>query len=302
MPTVERKHGVSSGTIDASNKRTSTETWIVTAAPLGTYNHYTVCLIAGLPAIGARDSSGIALCKSKTSKLLPDKDQSAWEVDCEYEFAAEPGKSGSRQNPNDPAATDPDPEKRTPSYRWGDIRKDKVLDKDVDGEAIVNSCKKKFPKTLMQDVYYGTLSITRKMQTYDYALYAVARGCINKDRLTLTDPGKTEIGAKQARLVSVTAVEYFEAEWEGYEVTFNFELSNTSWNPLKVLDEGYTYWKTGQAGDPDVPFTDGVGRPTGKADLLDGHGYKHTGTGAYFIDVKAYTEMSMQDMIFKNST
>jgi hypothetical protein len=198
-----------------------------------------------------------------------------WIVTCEF--------SSKVDNPEQAQAgdTDKDPLTRPSVVKWSMAKFQRVLDRDVNDDPIVNSAGERFDPPIEIDDSRPVLSITRNEPTIDPANIVAYQDAVNTDTFFGCDPGT-------AKIDSIEAESAFENGTFYWKVSYTIHFRREGWD-VQPLDQGYHHLI---AGVPTVNRDPQSGNPYPAPRLLDGSG-NLLGTGAdpVFLDFEAYKEM-----------
>jgi hypothetical protein len=170
---------------------------------------------------------------------------------------------------------------------FGANRYEKILQKDEDGNAIVNSSGDPFSEPATIDDSRSLITTVRNelKSSFDFTLAETYRDSINAaswngfDRQTVKC---TSIVTGQEQYDSKAQVWY-------YEVTYVFEVNRNTWLS-KPLDQGYTDYSLITGKRLTIHTTNG--QPPNEPSLLDGDGHRlATGHDPVFLEFKVYPEL-----------
>jgi hypothetical protein len=142
-----------------------------------------------------------------------------WHVRIEYDSSFDPEQE---ENPLD----------RPLEIAWSFVKDKKLVDKDIDGNAILNSAWENFLEPIEVDDSRPTLTIVRNEAAFDPALAIDYQDAVNEDSFMGFEPG-------QAKVCGISAASRFENNVRFWEVTYEFEFRREGWI-LRVKDMGMT--------------------------------------------------------------
>jgi hypothetical protein len=186
--------------------------------------------VCSIPAYGASHPYNIYLYVTAKT-VLGTEGPCLFDVEVEY-------ASGTIINGrNQPIAPWDEP----PVVRWGSSVSNEKIDKDINGQAIVNSAKEPFDPPITEDVYDTTLTISENVKNFNDEAAAYYTGKVNSGTFYGKPPG------------SVRCVEYSsETAWFGkikyYRIVKGFiirlpavgaEKGVKGWTK-RILDQGFT--------------------------------------------------------------
>lgn len=195
------------------------------------------------------DALGFAFVKSKTARR--DRVQPRlWIVEVRYSTAKDTQERQIAENPLDRPAV----------YSWDSVTYQKVVAKDKDDQAVVNSAGERFSPLPTMDDNRPVLRVERNEATFNESRAIDYQDAVNTDMFRGFDPGQ----AKVAKITGTTAYENSVFYWQ---VTYEIHFRREGWR-LEILDEG-TYTTT--ALGVKLLFFDVRGQIM-QSGLLDGHG------------------------------
>jgi len=213
-------------------------------------------------------------------------DPRLWLVRVEYATKA--------ADPSDPAEQPDNPEDpilRPPEVSWTHEPYQRVVERDIEGNPLVNSAGQPFDPLPTADDNRLTLVISRFEQVYDKREMLKFVDAVNDDPFQGFDPG-------QAKIKGIPAVQHFENNQQLWKVTYTIQFKEEGWN-LFILDQG-RYQAINDNADPDgapltsasnrgkiTPIVDAeTGEPISDPVLLDGNGFPLQGPDAQPVFLK----------------
>lgn len=168
------------------------------------------------------------------------------------------GKGG---NPKE----EPNPTARPPQINYSSVKRQRPLEKDTDGNPVVNSAGDPFDPPLTYEEVLTGMTITANWLFFDPNLISAFTNAVNST-------GWWGAAAKTWRCADLGASLEYEQGLFFYKVTGKFEYKSDKWNPVKVLNIGH------RALDPTNPdgylrITDGQGGTLARG-LLDADGFQ----------------------------
>jgi hypothetical protein len=179
-----------------------------------------------------------------------------WQIEAEYSTA-----------PIDQDEQEENPLNRPVKRKWTTNKYRQAIDKDINGQAILNSAGDPYDPPLEVDRSHWTCSFVANVA--DVPAYILDyEDAINNASIMI---GGIPAAQYTAKIDEIDISELkIEGDYEYYEFGFTLEFRREKWNPVKVLDQGMRY-KSGsdrkQIMDNSTPA-----RPVSSAKLLDGAG------------------------------
>lgn len=252
---------------------TASETWTVHGVT-SSDTRVDVVNCSDLPNIGT--SYDGMVCSSRRARET-DK-SSTWKVEVHYKSTVPglPSPSG--------YWTTELPSERPINKQWNTIHYDKAVEKDLNGDPIVNSAGDPFDPPLVEDFPRIGLVVTRSETDFDPQIIKYYSNKISTDSFLGFLPG-------EARCVEINADPYYENGESGHTVRYVFEFDCQTYAPAggrwvhELLDAGGRYLD-----DYNVlqVATDDEGVKHGGVILLDGMGKKLPSDGSEPAQYKNY--------------
>lgn len=156
---------------------------------------------------------------------------------------------------------EPNPLDQRPDYQWGFAQFQKSIDKDINGEAILNSAKDPFSEPIEIDDSRPVLKVTRNEFAFDPALASKYRDAVNATTFKGYKAG-------QVKVSNISSVETKDENIGYYwKTSYEFHFNPEGWDKV-LLDQGYRQFVSSKKLNilvQGVPATEPV--------LLDGNGY-----------------------------
>lgn len=165
----------------------------------------------------------------------------------------------------EPPKDQENPLDRPPEVSWSFAQFQRVAEKDINGNAIVNSAGQAFDPPIQIDDSRPVCDIERNEDAFDPDVIFAYKDAINADTL---DIGGLTVAPGQAKMANISARRQFENSQFYWKVAYQIEVKQDGWN-LSVLDQGW--YKKGQNGKL-TPCVDDAGNEVTAPVLLDGQG------------------------------
>jgi hypothetical protein len=195
------------------------------------------------------DSSGAHIAKEVTLERFGDSD-TTWLYTATFDNTVDPGQAA--ENPLD----------RLPVDDWDFEQFERIVEKNIDGEAIRNSALDAYDPPLTRDDTRPILTYTRNEASYPVA-FLTYQDCINSDPFLIFDPYQAKVNIKARKV--------FEGNYKYYAVSYIFQFRRDTWRE-SVLNRG-TRFRTSASEypvslPPDSPpiLLDDDGTPVGTND------------------------------------
>ena len=212
---------------------------------------------------------------AKSATCRPDSGSAGktWIVTVTYDNKVELDQGGD-------GAPETDPTLRAPKVSWSGAKFSKRVNKDRDGNAVLNSARQPFDPPPERDMSRRVLTITRIEADYDDSVAEDYEDAVNSDTFYGRAPGK-------AKMDSITAHRHYENGTKYWEVTYVIHFSKDGWQ-LEGLDIGNKYMDADGAIWP----TDGNVKK-----LLDGEGgLLADDEDAVYLPFDVYPEMAFASL------
>lgn len=182
-----------------------------------------------------------------------------WEVTIQYSTEDRDGKGGrgSGQHVENPLLR---PAKRN----WGSLEYSRVVEKDIDGNPVVNKAKQKFDPPLEEEVSIMVLTVERNEAYFDHGLAWALSNRVNSATFYGADPRHVKSKAPRGQ-------EIWEGELNYWTITYEFHFHPEGWDP-EVLNAGSYYIDAN--GKKRLPEDDVTGAQHTAPILLDTNGNK----------------------------
>lgn len=165
----------------------------------------------------------------------------------------------------DPPRDQENPLDRPPEVSWSFAQFQRVAEKDMAGNAILNSAGQPFDPPIQVDDSRPVCDIERNEDTFDPNIVFAYKDAINSDAL---DIGGLTVLPGQAKMSNIGARRQFENSQYYWKVNYQIQVKADGW-ALSILDQGW--YKTGNNGKP-TPCLDDQGNEVTSPVLLDGNG------------------------------
>jgi hypothetical protein len=171
------------------------------------------------------------------------------------------------------------PPEVAPDVKWGSNKEQRTFERDIFGDAILNSAGQFFDPPPEGDDSRPTLVITRNETLYNPALATIYQDAVNSDTWTIVAPAMTPFVALpgEAKCMSIEAQYHEEKNYAWWSVTYSFEFRRvdtsvglTGWIK-QILDQG-RYQRSTDDTNKLTPCLDDKGQPVDDPVPLDGSG------------------------------
>lgn len=216
--------GGRTGTQHADWKRTYTRQWRVITddpfdgprvaregIPVGLGMHYEV-------SATERDTGAFANEITAAEESSAD-DFRSWIVTVQY-------------GPYQPLLDPQNPLDKDPTFTWSGTPDQRIADRDVDNEPIVNTANDPYDPPVMMDISRPVLELTRNEASYDESYASAYRDKVNSSTFWGADPGTVKVASIVARYVKHPDLGHY------YEVTYTFHFRPETWHVF-VLEQGF---------------------------------------------------------------
>lgn len=213
----------------------------------------------GVPSIGdlyvtETESDDTCVCVS-VDPNQDGEDPRKWTVTCEY-------TDETKENPVD------EPARKT----WGSTARRVPLERDLDGDPIVNSANEPFDPPPEDEEYDLTLTITRNEATFDPLTIRAYQNKVN-------DAEFFDFPAGEVKCNEIVASDQERDDEAFVQVTYKFQIREGGWQ-LELLDQGFRQLD----GAAVVNILDERGQFLTKPTLLDGNGHAtEPGDPAFYL-------------------
>jgi hypothetical protein len=203
-------------TLSEKGERTHTRTFrVITDSPLVTATE--VLLAAGIPRRGDWLPSDTAAYVKTVTPRQDEDNPLLWEVRVVYDTSVEPDQ-------------EENPIARPVEIVWGASQWQRLAEKDIDGNALLNSAGYYFDPPPEADDSRPVLTITRNEAAFNPTLAIDYQDAVNSNNFLGFDPD-------QVKVASITAARQFENGVYFWRVTYEFNFRREGWT-LKILDQG----------------------------------------------------------------
>lgn len=214
----------------------------------------------GLPILfdPYQGQNGAIDLNSRALRIEPrqsEDDPYIWEVVIEY---------GTKFENFDPANYETggyeNPILRPPDIRWSFVSFQKPIDKDLLGNAIVNSAQDPYDPPVTVDDHRPVLTYERNELVFDPELAIAYMDAVNTDVFLGALPG-------QAKVAGIEAVRVFEHNLFFWRVNYEIHFRREGWD-LIIINRGYHYLDAGES----KAINDKFGQPVSSPKLLTAAG------------------------------
>jgi hypothetical protein len=176
------------------------------------------------------------------------------------------------------------PLQRPTSIRFGFAKFERVAERDVNGQAIVNSAGSYFDPPPMMDDSRPTIVMVRNEPSFNAALAMDYQDAVNS-------AAWFGFPAGTAKVSQISASDHWENDVYYWEVTYEFEIRREGWT-LRLLDQG----RYERSGTNVRPILDANGDPVQDPVLLNGSGSRLDNPGpstAVFLNFDVYKQRDL---------
>jgi len=171
--------------------------------------------VAASVGVSIGDSLGFAKCKQISSDCVSD-DGLQWKVTASF------GKVENQGSPlNDP-----------PEIQWGFEQFQRIIDRDINGTAILNSADDPFQQPIEIDDSRPSLTISRNEANFNASLAFQYRDAVNSTGFFGTGPGMVKVS-------NISSSRQFDQQIGFYwKTTYEFHFNPQGWDKI-ILDQGF---------------------------------------------------------------
>lgn len=241
----------------------------------------------GLPSMYSTYAAGndvdtAARLVKKTPKLKSrSATGNAWVVTCDYTTAADSNQSQQ------------DPTERPPTISGSFVQFMRPLEKDTDGEPVVNTVGDPFDPPIEVEDSRPVLTIVKFFSSLDFVFFCSYKDVINSDTFTVRSLSFAPDVCKMQNLS-------FNEQWINginyFQVTAEMEIKPEKWIPKEILNQGYRVKWPDADGKLQMAKDDKSGEPLNTPVLINEDGTQREtivrGFAAnqppHYVQVKAY--------------
>jgi hypothetical protein len=193
-------------------------------------------------------------------------DPKQWKVVCDY--SSETDDPEREEGAGEDARGDDDKKKDNPLLRpaeveWGAVDYQRVVDRDINGDPIVNSAGARFDPPVEEDDSRLVLKVQRNEASFNVSLAQQYTNALNSDSFLGGDPYTWLCKAFTGTRKVEDGIVYWSVQYE-------FHYRSDTWFRF-VLDQGFYEQHAGTDGKPRA-FKDNTGQLLSEPLLLDGYG------------------------------
>lgn len=204
------------------------------------------------------DFDNYAFCQSRTVEQTEDNKRTWWKVNCEWR-PLNPGED------QDDSTTHP--MSRPVRYRVEHATYTENIEKDKDGESVVNGAKQEFDTALQQEVSHMVLVATKNFATLQDVIDLNLKYAMHVNTTTFHGASKRKClcyPISCSNLIREGKVEYYQA-------TFHIEFRDDTWD-RRYINQGMKYLKAGVLTNVFAENEDGEEVQVNEPMLLDSAG------------------------------
>ncbi|MBI1347248.1 hypothetical protein GC163_13285 [bacterium] len=167
-------------------------------------------------------------------------------------------------------AEEPDPYSRATVLSYATRETEEVIEKDIDGDPVVNSAGDPFQPGIVRRQGHGVITAVKNMENpLNAAGYLFKR---NDSTLFGYSAGELLcVGISQQQQTETQKIDDEEQEITYWQVTLEFEI-DASQHELEIIDAGFREWKEVDSEDVLVKILDDFGEPVTEPRFLNSDG------------------------------